>query len=69
MTGVKALTKFLPQCASASSTTAGGFPPSMTTLPFGWVMRNHGTGISYGSEPWFILIALTVVLSVPHCSM
>ncbi len=60
---------FLPQCAAGSSATAGAFPPSMTMFPFGWVMRNHGTGISYGSEPLFILIAETVVWSVPHWSM
>src|SRR4051795_10821031 len=59
-----------PQWPCGSVAHCGALPPSMTTLPFGWVMRNHGTGISYSSPiPWFILMFSTWHFSVPHSNM
>src|SRR3954452_19475309 len=42
----------------------------MTTVPFGWVMANHGTGTVYSSPiPWFILMNWVCVFRCPHSNM
>ena len=39
------ISRILPQCFSSGIATSAGLPPSMITLPRGWVSRNQMTGV------------------------